>query len=59
MKNKTIWVVKGYELERTGKLVWKDLKTFTNPTDAEEWLYNQVRNEGRKMSELTIATRTA
>lgn len=58
MKNKTIWVVKGYELERTGKLVWKDLKTFTNPTDAEEWLFNQVRNEGRKMSELTIATRT-
>lgn len=58
MKNKTIWVVKGYELERAGKLVWKDLKTFTNPTDAEEWLYNLVRNEGRKMSELTIATRT-
>jgi uncharacterized protein YfdQ (DUF2303 family) len=53
-KKAATWVVKALAVETPGHLVWKAIKTFTNPAEADNWLCDYVRANGYSITDFNI-----
>jgi hypothetical protein len=53
-KSAKTWMVKTLTAENPGHLVWKTIKTFTNPADADNWLCDFVRANGYSITDFNI-----
>lgn len=51
--NNTKWVIKAY----TGLTGWKELKTFSNPGEADAWLMGYVKENGYSIEDFKIVRR--
>lgn len=54
-KKSTVWVAR----VNRGLAGWQDLKTFTNPADADNWLCDFVGSHGYWMNDFNLVRREA
>lgn len=52
-----IWKVKALRAEKPGKLVWKTIKEFSNPADADNWLAGYIKKNGGLTTDYRISTK--
>jgi hypothetical protein len=48
---KATWIVKAYTGYKTG---WQEIKSFSSPAAADEWLCNYVRANGYSITDFNI-----
>ncbi len=51
------WIVKVLTAEKPGRLVWKDLKVFDSPAEADSWLEDYIRTNGYNYTNFNIVRR--
>lgn len=46
MKKTAKWMVRTLTPITPGRTTWKDIKAFTDPMEADNWIYNYCRTHG-------------
>ena len=54
---KKTWKVKARTVEKPGKLVWKTIKEFDNPADADYWLAGYIKMNDLNYTNYLISTK--